>query len=161
MTRSISFTLNGRRVTTNAATHETILEVLQRDFGLFGARESCGLGLCGCCTLLVNGTAVSGCLYLAVFADGSELTTVEGLATGNELHPIQHAFVEKSGFQCGFCTPGMILMTKELLGRHPQPTEDDIRHYLSGNLCRCATYPDIIQSVTRAAELLRTSASVV
>ena len=152
--RQLSFTLNGRRVTATAGTHETILDVLQRDFGLFGARESCGQGLCGCCTLLVNGTAISGCLFLAPLADGSELVTVEGLARDGELHPIQKAFVEKSGFQCGFCTPGMILMTKELLGRHPRPSEDDIRHYLSGNLCRCAAYPDIIEAVKRAAELL-------
>ena len=155
MTKTISFTLNGRRVSATVATHETILEVLQRDFGLFGARESCGQGLCGCCTLLVDGTAVSGCLYLAAFADGSELVTVEGLAAGGQLHPIQRAFLEKSGFQCGFCTPGMILMTKELLRRHPAPTEEDIRHYLSGNLCRCATYPDIIESVKRAADLVK------
>jgi carbon-monoxide dehydrogenase small subunit len=154
--RTLRFTLNGRRTTATAATHETILEVLQRDFGLFGARESCGQGLCGCCTLLVNGTAVSGCLYLAAFADGAELTTVEGLARNGELHPIQRAFVEKSAFQCGFCTPGFILMTKELLSRHPRPTEEEIRHYLSGNLCRCAAYPDIIAAVKRAAELLRT-----
>jgi aerobic carbon-monoxide dehydrogenase small subunit len=153
---TISFALNGRRVTATTATHETILEVLQRDFGLFGARESCGQGLCGCCTLLVNGTAVSGCLYLAAFVDGAELVTVEGLARNGELHPIQRAFVEKSGFQCGFCTPGFILMTKELLSQHPRPSEDDIRHYLSGNLCRCAAYPDIIEAVKRAAELLRT-----
>jgi carbon-monoxide dehydrogenase small subunit len=152
--RAIGFTLNGRRVTSTVATHETILEVLQRDYGLFGARESCGQGLCGCCTLLVNGVAVSGCLYLAAFADGAELMTVEGLARDGELHPIQRAFVEKSGFQCGFCTPGFILMTKELLSRHPNPTEDEIRHYLSGNLCRCAAYPDIIAAVKRAAELL-------
>ncbi|MBI2186906.1 MAG: (2Fe-2S)-binding protein [Acidobacteria bacterium] len=153
--RAVAFTLNGRRVGATVATHETILEVLQREFGLFGARESCGQGLCGCCTLLVNGTAVSGCLYFAAFADGAELTTVEGLAKNGELHPIQRAFVEKSGFQCGFCTPGFILMTKELLSRHPQPTEDEIRHYLSGNLCRCAAYPDIIAAVKRAAELMR------
>ena len=129
--------------------------MLQRDFGLFGARESCGQGLCGCCTLLVNGTAVSGCLYLAAFVDGAELVTVEGLARNGELHPIQRAFVEKSGFQCGFCTPGFILMTKELLEPSSTPTEDEIRHYLSGNLCRCAAYPDIIEAVKRAAELLR------
>jgi carbon-monoxide dehydrogenase small subunit len=151
---TVAFTLNGRRVTATVATHETILEVLQRDFGLFGARESCGQGLCGCCTLIVNGTAVSGCLYLAAFADGAEIVTIEGLARGGELHPIQRAFIEKSGFQCGFCTPGFILMTKELLARHPHPTEDEIRHYLSGNLCRCAAYPDIIAAVKRAAELV-------
>ena len=152
--RTVRFTLNGRHVTSTVGTHETILEALQRDFGLFGARESCGQGLCGCCTLLVNGTAVSGCLYLAAFADGAEVLTVEGLARSGELHPIQRAFVEKTGFQCGFCTPGFILMTKELLERHPRPTDDDIKHYLSGNLCRCAAYPDIIESVKRAAELM-------
>ncbi|MBI4888318.1 MAG: (2Fe-2S)-binding protein [Acidobacteria bacterium] len=152
--RTIAFTLNGRRVRASVATHETILEVLQRDFGLFGARESCGQGLCGCCTVLVDGTAVSGCLYLAAFVDDADIVTVEGLSRGAELHPIQRAFVEKTGFQCGFCTPGVILMTKELLGRYPHPTDEEIRHYLSGNLCRCAAYPDIIEAVKRAAELM-------
>ena len=154
--RTITLTLNGRRVSASIASHATILEVLQRDFGLFGARESCGQGLCGCCTILVDGTAVSGCLYLAAFADGTDIVTVEGLSRGADLHPIQRAFVEKSGFQCGFCTPGFILMTKELLDRHPRPTDDEIRHYLSGNLCRCAAYPDIVEAVKRAAELMAT-----
>jgi aerobic-type carbon monoxide dehydrogenase small subunit (CoxS/CutS family) len=152
--RTVAFTLNGRPVRAMASPHETVIEVLQRDFGLFGARESCGLGLCGCCTVLVNGTAVSGCLYLAAFIDGTEVTTVEGLSRGGELHPIQRAFVEKTGFQCGFCTPGFILMTKELLECHAHPTEEEIRHYLSGNLCRCAAYPDIVEAVKRAADLL-------
>jgi carbon-monoxide dehydrogenase small subunit len=152
--RPIAFTLNGRGVRTKVAPHETIVEVLQRDFGLFGARESCGQGLCGCCTVLVNGTAVSGCLYLAAFVDGAEIVTIEGLSRSDGLHPIQQAFIEKSGFQCGFCTPGFILMTKELLSRYPRPTDEEIRHYLSGNLCRCAAYPDIIEAVKLAAELL-------
>jgi carbon-monoxide dehydrogenase small subunit len=150
--RRIEFTLNGRTVRAAVAPHDTVIEMLQRDFGLFGARESCGQGLCGCCTVLVNGTAVSGCLYLAVFVDGAAVTTVEGLANGNELHPIQQAFIARSGFQCGFCTPGFILMTKALLERHPDPSEDEIRHYLSGNLCRCAAYPDIVAAVKLAAE---------
>jgi aerobic carbon-monoxide dehydrogenase small subunit len=152
--RTIAFTLNGRRVGATVASHETIVEILQRDFGLFGARESCGQGLCGCCTILVDGAAVSGCLYLAAFADGTDIVTVEGLSRGAELHPIQRAFIEKTGFQCGFCTPGFILMTKELLDRYPRPTDEEIRHYLSGNLCRCAAYPDIIEAVKRAAELI-------
>ena len=152
--RTIGFTLNGRAVTSSVAPHETVIEVLQRDFGLFGARESCGQGLCGCCTVLVDGTAVSGCLYLAAFIDGTTLVTVEGLANQGVLHPIQQAFLAKSGFQCGFCTPGFILMTKELLERHPRPTDEQIRHYLSGNLCRCAAYPDIVESVKMAAESL-------
>lgn len=149
--RTIRFTLNGRTVTSTIAVHETLVEMLQRAFGLFGARESCGQGLCGCCTVIVNGAAVSGCLYLAAFVDDAEVVTIEGLADRGTLHPVQQAFVDKSGFQCGFCTPGFILMTKELLQRHPQPTEEEIRHYLSGNLCRCAAYPDIIEAVKAAA----------
>ena len=128
--------------------------MLQRDFALFGARESCGQGLCGCCTVLVDGTAVSGCLYLAAFVDGSRVETVEGLSREGALHPIQQAFVAKNGFQCGFCTPGFLLMTRELLDRHPHPTDEEIRHYLSGNLCRCAAYPDIIEAVKMAAEMM-------
>jgi aerobic-type carbon monoxide dehydrogenase small subunit (CoxS/CutS family) len=108
----------------------------------------------------VDGIAVSGCLYLAAFVDGAEVTTVEGLASGPKLHPIQESFIDNCGFQCGFCTPGFILMTKELLERHPQPTTDEIRHYLSGNLCRCAAYPDIVRAVKAAAgELYRKSPS--
>jgi aerobic carbon-monoxide dehydrogenase small subunit len=154
MRREIAFTLNGRTVRSTIATHETIIEVLQRDFGLFGARESCGQGLCGCCTVLVDGTAVSGCLYLAAFVDGTMVETVEGLSTEGALHPIQQAFVAKSGFQCGFCTPGFILMTKQLLEQRPHPTDDEIRHFLSGNLCRCAAYPDIVEAVKLAAEAM-------
>jgi carbon-monoxide dehydrogenase small subunit len=150
--RRIHFTLNGRPATAAIAVHETVVDVLQRDFGLFGARESCGQGLCGCCTVIVDGTAVSGCLYLAAFVDGCTVETIEGLARGGELHPVQEAFLAKNGFQCGFCTPGFILMTRELLERHPRPTEEEIRHYLSGNLCRCAAYPDIIEAVKAASD---------
>ncbi len=152
--RTIRFTLNGRATTTAVAAYDTLVDVLQRDFGLFGARESCGQGLCGCCTVLVDGTPVSGCLYLAAFVDGTTVVTVEGLATNGTLHPIQQAFVTKMGFQCGYCTPGFILMTTDLLARHAHPTDDDIRHHLSGNLCRCATYPDVIEAVKLAASLL-------
>ena len=151
--RTIRFRLNGRPAVTEIATHQTLVEVLRRDFSLFGARESCGQGLCGCCTTLVDGIAVTGCLYLAAFVDGADVTTVEGLASGSELHPIQQSFVANCAFQCGFCTPGFILMTKELLDRHPQPTTEQIRHYLSGNLCRCAAYPDIVRAVQAVAQL--------
>jgi carbon-monoxide dehydrogenase small subunit len=151
--RTIGFMLNGRSVSATVATHETVVEMLQRDFGLFGARESCGQGLCGCCTVLVDGTAVSGCLYLAAFIDGTNVVTVEGLANQGTLLPIQQAFVSKSGFQCGFCTPGFILMTKELLERHSHPSDEQIRHYLSGNLCRCGAYADIVEAVKMAAGL--------
>ena len=149
--RIIRFTLNGRAATASIAVYETVIEVLQRDFNLFGGRESCGQGLCGCCTVLVNGIAVSGCLYLAAFVDGAEVVTVEGLADRGVLHPIQQAFVSKTAFQCGYCTPGFVLMTEQLLKRYPHPTDDEIRHYLSGNLCRCGAYPDIIEAVKEAA----------
>jgi carbon-monoxide dehydrogenase small subunit len=151
--RTIRFTLNGRPALAHIAVHETVVEVLQRDFGLFGARESCGQGLCGCCTVLVDDLPVSGCLYLAAFIDGTTVETIEGLARGGSLHPIQQAFVSKMAFQCGYCTPGFILMTKDLLARNAHPSDDDSRHHLSGNLCRCATYPDIVEAVKMAADL--------
>lgn len=153
--RTIRFNLNGRRVAAEVAPHQTILEVLQDQFALFGARESCGQGLCGCCTVLVNGSAVSGCLYLAAFADGAEVATVESLAAGEKLNPVQEAFIETNAFQCGFCTPGFILMATQLLDAHPDPDDEQIRHYLSGNLCRCAAYPEIIQAVKLAARKRR------
>jgi aerobic carbon-monoxide dehydrogenase small subunit len=149
--RTIRFTLNGRKASATIAMHENLVEVLQRDFSLYGARESCGQGLCGCCTVLVNGMAVSGCLYLAALVDGADVLTIEGLARGNDLHPIQKAFIANGAFQCGFCTPGMILMTKELLDENPQPSEEQIRHYLSGNLCRCGAYPDILRAAKEGA----------
>jgi carbon-monoxide dehydrogenase small subunit len=149
--RTIRFTLNGRKVSAQIAVHENLVEMLQREFSLYGARESCGQGLCGCCTVLVNKRAVSGCLYLAAMLDGAEVLTIEGLAQGGKLHPIQQAFIANGAFQCGFCTPGMILMTKELLEANSHPTEDQIRHHLSGNLCRCASYPDVLQAVREAA----------
>jgi carbon-monoxide dehydrogenase small subunit len=148
MRRAIQFRLNGESVEAQVAPHETLVEVLREEFGLFGARESCGQGLCGCCTVLVNGTAVSGCLYLAALAQGAHVQTVEG---GSELDAVQEAFIERAAFQCGFCTPGFVLMTRQLLDEIPDPSEDDIRHYLSGNLCRCAAYPEIIEAVKLAA----------
>ena len=151
MRRTVQFRLNGEPVEAQVAPHETLVEVLQESFGLYGARESCGQGLCGCCTVLVNGTAVSGCLYLATLAEGAEISTVEG----GEVDAVQEAFVERSAFQCGFCTPGFVLMTRQLLDEHPDPDEDTIRHYLSGNLCRCAAYPEIIEAVKLAAKKRR------
>lgn len=153
--RTIRFSLNGRKVAAEVAPHQTILEVLQDQFALFGARESCGQGLCGCCTVLVNGSAVSGCLYLAAFADGADVATVESLAAGEKLSLVQEAFIETNAFQCGFCTPGFILMTTQLLDAYPDPDDEQIRHYLSGNLCRCAAYPEIIQAVKLAARKRR------
>src|SRR5262245_53229954 len=155
MTRTIRFTLNGEKVAAEIAAHHNLVEVLQRDFALFGARESCAQGLCGCCTVLVNGKAVSGCLYLAALADGAEVTTVERLAADGKLSPVQEAFIEAGAFQCGFCTPGFILMTHQLLAEQPDPDDEAIKHYLSGNLCRCAAYPEIVAAVKLAARRMR------
>ena len=152
MRREIQFWLNGREVSAQIAPHESLVEVLQENFGLYGARESCGQGMCGCCTLVVNGTAVSGCLYLATLAEGARVDTIEG---GTELDAVQQAFIESGAFQCGFCTPGFILMTRQLLDEQPDPDDDAIRHYLSGNLCRCAAYPEIIEAVKLAAKRRR------
>jgi carbon-monoxide dehydrogenase small subunit len=150
--RTIAFTLNGASVSATVAPHHNLVELLQQ-FALGGARESCGQGLCGCCTVLVDGRAVSGCLYLAAFVDGAAVVTIEH--GGGALDAVQEAFLEAGAFQCGFCTPGFVLMTRQLLEAHPDPSDDDIRHYLSGNLCRCAAYPEIIRAVKIAAQKRR------
>ena len=150
--QEIRITLNGRAVNVVIQAHWNLVELLH-SLGLTGARESCGQGLCGCCTVLVDGMAVSGCLYLAVAADGKHITTVEYLDEGGTLSSVQQAFIETGAFQCGFCTPGFILMTHQLLAHNPEPSDDDIRHYLSGNLCRCAAYPEILEAVKLAARL--------
>lgn len=153
--RTLRFMLNGHAAECTVAPQETLVDMLRDRFALGGPRESCGQGLCGCCTALVNGAAVSGCLYLAAFADGADIVTVEGLADGDSLSPVQEAFIEAGAFQCGFCTPGFILMTTQLLDAHPDPTDDQIRHYLSGNLCRCGTYPQIMEAVKIAARQMK------
>jgi carbon-monoxide dehydrogenase small subunit len=156
MRRQIQFRLNGEPVSAQVAPHETLVEVLRDEFGLHGARESCGQGLCGCCTVLVNARAVSGCLYLASLCENADVRTIEeahGVDAG--LDAVQQAFVDAGALQCGFCTPGFVLMTRQLLDELPDPDEDDIRHYLSGNLCRCAAYPEIIEAVKLAARKRR------
>jgi carbon-monoxide dehydrogenase small subunit len=153
--RPIRFTLNGAAVEALVAPHVTLVELLRERFELFGARESCGQGLCGCCTVLVDGRAVSSCLTFAALVDGAEIITVEHLSAGGRLDPVQEAFIEAAAFQCGFCTPGFVLMTKQLLDEVPDPSEDEIRHYLSGNLCRCGAYPEIIAAVKLAARKRR------
>jgi carbon-monoxide dehydrogenase small subunit len=146
---TIRFTLNDQPVTADVEPHWTLVDLLQRCFDLFGARESCAQGLCGCCTVVLNGKAVSGCLYLAALADGATIQTIEQSA--QHFDPVQNAFIEAGAFQCGFCTPGFVLMTRQLLAANPDPSEDDIRHYLAGNLCRCGAYPQIIAAVKIAA----------
>jgi carbon-monoxide dehydrogenase small subunit len=157
--RTIRFVLNGEPVAAQIESHHNLVEVLQREFNLMGARESCGQGMCGCCTVLVNGAAVSGCLYLAAFVQGAEVMTVEHLARDGTLSLVQEAFIEAGAFQCGYCTPGFVLMATQLIDAHPDPNDDEIRHYLSGNLCRCAAYPEIVQAVKLAVQKRRATAS--
>lgn len=154
-TLTISFTLNGKAVQAPTQNHLSALELLRSNFFLYGARESCAQGLCGCCTIVVDGKTVSGCLTLAVSLDGCDVVTIEGLDAHGQLDPVQQAFMECGAFQCGFCTPGFILMSKELLAQNPNPSDAEIRNYLSGNLCRCAAYPEIIQAVRVAAQRIR------
>jgi carbon-monoxide dehydrogenase small subunit len=151
---TINFTLNGRPVTADVKPHHNVVEMLQTQFALFGARESCGQGVCGCCTVLV-GRPVSGCLHLAVFLNGTEVITVEHLGEPGKLDPVQQAFIECGAFQCGYCTPGFLMMTKALIGQHPDPDDEQIRDYLSGNLCRCGAYPEIVNAVKMAARKSR------
>jgi aerobic-type carbon monoxide dehydrogenase small subunit (CoxS/CutS family) len=153
--RQIKFTLNGRVVKASVSPEDNVVDLLRR-LDLFGARESCGQGLCGCCTVVVDGVAVSGCLTLALLVDGANVSTIEGLDAGGTLSPVQQAFIEEGAFQCGFCTPGFIMMTHQLLAANPDPDETEIRDYLAGNLCRCAAYPEIIKAVKSAAHKMRT-----
>ncbi len=143
----------------NGQTHEllvkpsaSLLDVIREDLGLTGAKEGCGVGECGACTVIMDGETVNACLILAIEADGKQVTTIEGLAKGEELHPIQQAFVDVGGLQCGFCTPGMVLSAKALLDKNPNPSDDEIRKGLEGNFCRCTGYTKIIASVRAAAE---------
>jgi carbon-monoxide dehydrogenase small subunit len=150
----IQFRLNGEAVERHVEGYHTLLEVV-RDCGLHGARESCGQGLCGCCTVVVNGQAVTGCIYPAMHADGAELATIEGVEQDGQLDPVQQAFIDAGAFQCGFCTSGFILMARQLLAQNPDPSDHEIRHYLAGNLCRCGAYPEIVQAVKLAGERIR------
>jgi aerobic-type carbon monoxide dehydrogenase small subunit (CoxS/CutS family) len=140
--------VNGEARELEARADESILDVLRRELGLLSVRETCGIGVCGACTVLLDGEPVSGCLLLAPLADAREITTVEGL--GGE-HPVQAAFAEAHAFQCGYCTPGMVLTAKRLLEESPRPTEAEVREAMSGNLCRCGSYVKIVDAVLRAA----------
>lgn len=135
----------------------TLLDVLRQDLGLKGTKRGCDQGHCGACTVILNGKAVNACMVLAVRADGKSITTIEGLSSGDQLHPLQEAFVEEGAIQCGFCTPGMILSAKALLDETQEPSEQEIREALSGNLCRCTGYVNIIKAVQKAALAMRIS----
>ena len=153
---SLTLNVNGRQLDVQARTHHTLLEVLRNELGMIDTREGCGIGMCGACTVLVDGKIVSGCLVLAGQAEGREIVTVEGLVSDSgQLHPVQDAFIEHTGFQCSYCTPGFILATKALLDEDPQADRDDARAYLGGNLCRCGSYVKILDSVIDARDRLQ------
>jgi carbon-monoxide dehydrogenase small subunit len=147
----VTLRVNGEAYDLLTYPHRTLLEVLREDLCLTGAKESCGEGACGTCTVLLDGAPVRSCLLLAIEAEGREITTIEGLAAGGKLHPLQEAFVEHHAIQCGFCTPGMILTAKALLDAVPEPTEEEIRRALSGNICRCTGYAKIVDAVKAAS----------
>ena len=151
----IRFTVNGRQIERETDAQTRLLDLLREDLALTGTKEGCGEGECGACTVLVDGRAVNSCLVLAPQVDGKSVLTVEGLAQGDVLHPVQQAFVEKGGVQCGFCTPGFIMSTVALLQENPDPSDEEILTALEGNLCRCTGYTKIVEAVRAAAERMR------
>jgi aerobic carbon-monoxide dehydrogenase small subunit len=155
MKMNIHFTLNGTQVAREVPNHRLLLDLLRDEIGATGTKEGCGTGDCGACTVLLDGKPVNSCLVLSGELDGANIVTIEGLKIGPELHPIQKAFLQDGGAQCGYCTPGMLMMSKALLDENPNPTEEDIRFALSGNLCRCTGYAKIIQAVQDAATMFR------
>ncbi len=150
--RQIRLIVNGKSYKISIPPWRTLLEVIREDLKLTGTKEGCGLGECGACTVIMDGRTVNSCLVLAAEADGEQITTIEGLTDGDKLHPIQQAFVDHGGLQCGFCTPGMIMSAKALLDEKPTPTEDEIKRGIAGNLCRCTGYTKIIESIKAAAK---------
>lgn len=147
MKQDLILMLNGRSREATVETHQTLLEVLREHFDLFSVREGCGVGMCGSCTVLVDGQPMCACLLLPAQVTGKSVTTVEGLSQNGELHTVQKSFLEATGFQCSFCTPGFILSTVSLLKEKPEASEEEIREYLAGNLCRCGSYNKILDAV--------------
>jgi carbon-monoxide dehydrogenase small subunit len=156
-TRTITLTVNGAPVSAEVEARLTLADFLREELDLTGTHLACEHGVCGNCTVLVDGASARSCLMFAVQADGAEITTVEGLAPGEQLHPLQEAFWENHGLQCGFCTPAMLLTSLEFLGTNPSPSEDEVREAISGVLCRCTGYQNIVKSVQVAAGRMRTT----
>ena len=148
---TIAFELNGLQERSEVATEETLLHVLRERLGLTGTKEGCGIGVCGACTVLVDGRMVSACLQLAVLADGTCVTTIEALGSPGALDPIQQAFLDEGALQCGACTPGQVMAAKALLDENPRPTRADVVEWMTGNLCRCTGYEQIVRAVLQAA----------
>lgn len=152
MKKVINFVLNGEQVEHTVDTNKTLLKMLREDFDLTGAKRGCGAGECGACTIIMDGRAVNSCLVLAVEAEGSELMTIEGLAVNRVLDPLQKSFMENGAIQCGYCTCGMVMTAKAMLEENPNPTFDEIKEGISGNLCRCTGYKKIVEAIQNVAE---------
>jgi carbon-monoxide dehydrogenase small subunit len=158
MKRIVRFRVNGEQTTVHVEPTKTLLDVLREDLFLTGTKRGCDSGECGACTVLLNGQAVHSCLILAAELDGKDVLTIEGLSKDRkELHPLQKAFIEKGAVQCGFCTPGLIMTAKALLDENPNPTEEEVRYGVSGNLCRCTGYSKIVEAILTAGEEIRRS----
>jgi len=151
----VSAVINGEPTEFLCETQQTLLDALRDEIGLTGSKEGCASGDCGACSVIVDGRLVCSCLVLACEADGTSITTIEGIAQGDHLHPVQQKFLEHAALQCGFCTPGLIVATKALLDENPNPTEEEARYWLAGNLCRCTGYDKVIRAVMDAAEVMR------
>lgn len=151
MTQTIELRVNGQEHTLEVPPQRLLLDCLRYDLGLTGSKEGCSIGVCGACTVMMDGRSVSSCLILALAASGKDITTIEGLAQDNHLHPVQQAFIDHGGFQCGICTPGMVMAAKALLDENPSPTEAEIKDWMMGNLCRCTGYYKILESVQAAS----------
>jgi aerobic-type carbon monoxide dehydrogenase small subunit (CoxS/CutS family) len=156
MTHTIRMRVNGKDYVAEVPPQRLLIDCLRYDLGLTGTKEGCSVGVCGACTVVMDGVLVSSCLTLAVLVDGKEITTVEGLAQNGQLHPVQQAFIDYGGFQCGICTPGMVVAAKALLDQNPNPSDDDIKDWMMGNLCRCTGYYKIIESIRGAASRMQT-----
>ena len=157
----INVTVNGRAYTRDVEARTLLVHLLRDTLGLTGTHVGCDTSQCGACTVLMNGRGVKSCTVLAMQADGAELTTIEGIASNGTMHPLQEAFRQEHGLQCGFCTPGMIMSSIDLLSHNPNPTEHDIRHALEGNICRCTGYHNIVKAVQHAAHTMAGGASAV
>src|SRR5436853_1534689 len=151
MNKKIKFRVNGKKIELEVPTNRLLVDLLRYDLGLTGTKEGCSVGVCGACTVLLDGKNIASCITPAVMADGAEVTTIEGLAEDGRLHPLQQAFIDYGGFQCGICTPGQIMAAKALLDTIPHPTEDEIKDWMMGNLCRCTGYYKILDSIKAAA----------
>ena len=159
MSEHIAFVVNGTSHELDVEPRRLLVQALREDLDLTGTHVGCDTSQCGACTVHVDGRAIKSCTMLAVQADGTEIKTIEGLANGSELHPMQTAFWEKHGLQCGFCTPGMIMTAVDLLDRNPDPTDEEIRHAIEGNFCRCTGYQNIVAAIRHAAETMRSGAA--